>query len=106
MQISGENWTVLPNDTVIGPLRDGQLLVSYCEAIKGRPRPNVKWYADGKALAGEFILLFQFLFYFNCSSVHVHLLSSIVFVIPYFFFVVVRISVYTFGFFEIRAFKL
>lgn len=56
MQILGENGETLSNDTTIGPMRDGQLLVSYCEARGGRPKPNVRWYVDGKALAGEFIV--------------------------------------------------
>lgn len=56
MQILGENGEPLSNDTTIGPMRDGQLLVSYCEARGGRPKPNVRWYVDGKALAGEFIV--------------------------------------------------
>lgn len=54
MQVLGENWQPLANETVIGPLSDGQLFVSYCEARGGRPKPNVKWFFDGKPLAGEF----------------------------------------------------
>lgn len=58
MQMLGENWQPLRNDTEMGPLSEGQLFVSYCEARAGRPKPNVKWYLHGKPLAGEFSLHF------------------------------------------------
>lgn len=63
MQMLGEKGNPLRNNTVIGPLIDGDFLVSYCEARGGRPKPNVKWYVDGKALAGEFIHRFKILLY-------------------------------------------
>lgn len=72
MQMLGENWQPLRNDTEMGPLAEGQLFVSYCEARAGRPKPNVKWYLHGKPLAGESQFCFVFLFFF--FSLHFHLI--------------------------------
>lgn len=54
MQMHDESGQILGNDTVIGPLSEGQRFVSYCEARMGRPRPNVGWFLHGKRLTGEF----------------------------------------------------
>lgn len=93
MGMLGENWKTIENNSMIGPLIDGQFLVSYCEARSGRPKPNVKWYVDGKALAGEFIVQNFILFHFNCFFLFVCVLLYL-------------LSLYThIEFFEIRPFN-
>lgn len=54
MQMQDETGQTLRNDTIIGPLSEGQRFVSYCEARGARPKPNVGWYLHGKRLPGEF----------------------------------------------------
>lgn len=54
MQMQDETGQILRNDTVIGPLSEGQRFVAYCEARGGRPKPNVGFFLHGKRLPGEF----------------------------------------------------
>lgn len=67
MQMLAENWQPLRNETVIGPLSEGQVFVSYCEARGGRPKPNVKWFLNGKPSAGKlfpgfYVILYIYLY--------------------------------------------
>lgn len=55
IQMLDENDMTIRNDTIIGPLSEGQRFVSYCEARSGRPRPIVGWYHNNKRLPRKYL---------------------------------------------------
>lgn len=69
MQMLDETGQTIRNDTMIGPLSEGQQFVSYCEARGGRPKPNVGWHLNGKRLPGAFQPFFVRCL-FSHSSLH------------------------------------
>lgn len=66
IQMLDENGQVLRNDTTVGPLNEGRRFVSYCEARRGRPKPNVGWYLNGKRLTGNWVFALFSTFCIHC----------------------------------------
>lgn len=57
MQILDAAEQPMPNGTVMGPLSEGQRLISYCEARGGRPAPIVTWHSNGEKLHSKFRII-------------------------------------------------
>lgn len=50
MQMLDDSQQPMQNGTIVGPLNEGQRLISYCEARGGRPAPIVTWYLNDEKL--------------------------------------------------------